>query len=221
MTDFINFSLFDLFDILLVSIILFQIYKLVRRTVAVPIFFGLGVALLFWYLFSTLQMEMLSSILQKFFEIGFIFFVIVFQQEIRRFLNILGSTTFSKSNPLLKPLFGRRNQEFQLSLERQKSIVNAVFSMAKTKTGALIILERRTDLDIFGSSGEPMDSLINEGVLKSIFFKNSPLHDGAIIIKRQRISATRVVLPYAEKEIQAKYGMRHRAAIGITEKQTV
>jgi uncharacterized protein (TIGR00159 family) len=165
-------------------------------------------------------MKLFGSILSKFIDVGVIAIIIVFQQEIRRFLLYLGTNEFLSKNPFLKGLFRfmASGPQHEISSFDFAPLVKACFSMSETKTGALIVLQRNSDLNFYINTGEPLDSIVTERMLESIFYKNSPLHDGAVIIRGNRIVAARCVLPVTEKEqFPAHFGMRHRAAAGISE----
>jgi diadenylate cyclase len=216
---FISFSITDAIDILLVAIILYLLYNMVKGTSAVNIFIGLAVIYFLWIIIRALDLKLLSSLMGKFVNVGVIAIMVVFQQEIRKFLLYIGSNEFIRSRNwknLLKFKFGAsESEEMELDVD---SIMNACFSMSETKTGALIIVSRKSDLKFYINSGESIDSALTDRMLENIFFKNSPLHDGAVIIKNNRIVAARCVLPVTEKEnFPAHFGMRHRAAVGITE----
>ena len=215
MLDFLNFGILDALDIILVAILLYYVYKLVKGTVAINIFLGIAIIFLIWKLTEALKMEMLSEILGKFLGGGVILLLIVFQQEIRKFLLMLGSSSFSTKRGFLKQLsFLKTEVHAETDIE---SIVQACVEMGKTKTGALIVIGRNNSLDRFKSTGDTMHIEVNKPILKSIFYKNSPLHDGAIIIEDNIITATRVILPVArDVDIPLRFGLRHRAAIGVT-----
>lgn len=215
--DFLNFDFLDALDILLVAILLYYIYQLVKGTVAINIFIGIAIVYLIWKLTEALQMELLSDILGKFIGVGFIALIIVFQQEIRKFLLMIGSSNFGSKTKLFKQFNFLKSETNDLT--DVDTIVKACQEMATTKTGALIIIKRNSNLEFVKQTGDSMDIELNIPIIKSIFFKNSPLHDGAIIIEDNKIVATRVILPIAnEIKIPARFGLRHRAAIGITEK---
>ena len=213
--SFLDFDFLDFLDIVLVALLLYYIYKLVKGTVAINIFIGIAIIYLIWKLTQILQMEMLSDILGKFIGGGFIALIIVFQQEIRRFLLMLGSTSISTKKGFLKQMsFLKSDSILKTNVE---DIVKACEEMGKTKTGALIVIGKNNSLERFKSSGDTMNIEVNKPILKSIFFKNSPLHDGAIIIEDNLITATRVILPVArDVEIPLRFGLRHRAAIGVS-----
>ena len=216
---FLSFSITDAIDIVLVAVILYLLYNMVKGTSAVNIFIGLAVIYFLWIMIRALDLKLLSSLMGKFVNVGVIAIMIVFQQEIRKFLLYIGSNEFIRSRNwknILKFKMGTADaEEMELNVE---AIVDACFNMSETKTGALIIVSHKSDLKFYINSGEPVDSGLNARMLENIFFKNSPLHDGAVIIKSNRIIAARCVLPVTEKEnFPAHFGMRHRAAVGITE----
>jgi uncharacterized protein (TIGR00159 family) len=162
-------------------------------------------------------MEMLSGILGYLLSGGVIALIIVFQQEIRKFLLMIGTTNFSAKRGFLNQLkFLRTEINSETDIE---TILKACTSMSKTRTGALLVIEKTNNLDFLINTGDKMNALVNEAILESIFYKNSPLHDGATVIRDNVIIATRVVLPVSTStKIPARFGLRHRAAIGVTEK---
>jgi diadenylate cyclase len=216
---FIAFGITDAIDILLVAAILYIVYNLVKGTSAINIFIGLAFIYFAYIIINAFDLKLLSSILGKFVNVGVIVIMIVFQQEIRKFLLYIGSNEFLR-NVKLKNLI-RLNLSADTSPEiilDTNSVAEACFIMSTTKTGALIIIERKSDLKFYISTGDFIDAGLTSRMLENIFYKNSPLHDGAVIIKENRIVAARCVLPVTEKEnFPAHYGMRHRAAVGITE----
>ena len=210
---FLEMRVIDIIDILLVSFLLFQLYKLLRGGVALRIFFGFLFLYLIYLVVSALQMELLSNILGQFMGVGVLAVLVLFQQEIRRFLLILGKTTaFNKG--FLKNIKWGEKVEAGVDIS---PYVEAVKTMGKTNTGALIVFQRNDDLSIYVESGDYIGATVSKRLLQSIFFKNSPLHDGAVIIKGNTIVGARCVLPVTEKDIDAQFGLRHRAAIGLTE----
>ena len=215
---FITFRWLDLIDIILVSIIMYQLYKLTKGTVAIRIFLGILAIYLFWKIVEALQMELLSEILGQFIGVGVLALIIVFQQEIRRFLLLIGNNNFfskGKNRKLLQLLHIKNNEVEPLQIE---PILTAVKNLSATKTGALIVLDIKSELKYFSTSGEKMDSTISSAVIESIFFKNSPLHDGGVIIESNKIIAARCILPVSENHnFPNHFGLRHRAAAGITE----
>jgi len=216
--NFLDLRILDIIDILLVAILLYYIYKLVKGSAAINIFIGIVIVYLAWKLTQVLQMEMLSSILGQFIGVGMFALIVVFQQEIRKFLLMVGSTNFGNKRKLIKHLRFLRDDEKELTTD-VTSIIRACESMGKSSTGALIVLKRSTSLDFIKNSGDIMDIELNQPILESIFYKNSTLHDGALIIEENKITATRVILPVSnDRSIPLRFGLRHRAAVGITEK---
>jgi uncharacterized protein (TIGR00159 family) len=216
MLDFIDFSILDVLDILLVAALLYYIYKLLKGTVAINIFLGIAFIFLIWKITQALKMEMFSGILGYLLSGGVIALIIVFQQEIRKFLLMIGTTNFSSKRSFLKQLkFLQSEIESEIDVE---TLVNTCIKFSKSKTGALIVIERTNNLDFLVTTGDQMNASINEAILESIFYKNSPLHDGATIIRDNFIVATRVVLPLTSEKIPARFGLRHKAAIGVSEK---
>ena len=172
-----------------------------------------------YQLTTTLNMNVLSNILGNFISVGFFALIVVFQQEIRKFLLLLGSTNYTSRKSLVR-YFNFLNQEEDQIVQLDLTLfVNACENMAKDKTGAIIVLERSNNLDFVKSTGDETSITLSPQILESIFYKNSPLHDGAIIIKGNRITATRIVLPVSESSsIPSRFGLRHRAGLGISEK---
>ncbi len=216
--DLINLRILDVLDIVLVAVLLYYIYKLVKGTAAINIFIGIVIIYLVWKLTQFLAMEMLSSVLGEFIGVGMFALIVVFQQEIRKFLLMIGSTNFGRRRKFLRQLkFIRDTPED--SITNVKAIIDACKNMGKTNTGALIVIKRNTSLDFVKTSGDSMDMLVNTPILESVFYKNSPLHDGAMIIEDNHIVATRVILPVTnDNNMPLRFGLRHRAAVGITEK---
>jgi uncharacterized protein (TIGR00159 family) len=214
---FLSFGITDAIDILLVAVILYLVYNLVKGTAATNIFIGLALIYVAYIIVRAFEFKLLGSILSKVVNVGVIAIMIVFQQEIRKFLLYIGSNEFLKNRNWKNVLKFSNSLQNELYLDI-KEVSAACFNMSETRTGALIIVSRRSDLKFYIQSGTPIDSVVNSKVLENIFFKNSPLHDGAVIIKDNRILAARCVLPVTEKEnFPAHYGMRHRAAVGVTE----
>ena len=212
-----DFRFIDFVDVFLVAILLYYIYKLVRGTVAVNIFIGILVVYFAWRLTDYLKMQMLYSIFDGFMKVGIIALIVVFQPEIRKFLLLVGSTNIGGKKSILKNFKFLKNDD-QTTTDVD-AIIKACTKMGAINTGALIIIERNNNLDFLTNTGDEMNILVSQPIIESIFFKNSPLHDGAIIIDNNIVKATRVILPVNnEKHIPERFGLRHRAAIGITEK---
>ncbi|SDS10736.1 TIGR00159 family protein [Formosa sp. Hel1_31_208] len=214
---FWDFGIIDFIDVFLVAILLYYIYKLVKGTVAVNIFIGIIVVYLVWRVTDFLNMYMLHRIFDGFIKVGIIALIVVFQPEIRKFLLMVGSTNLSGRGKFFKKMkFLKTESDSETDII---AIVSACQKMGSSKTGALIVIERNNNLDFLMNTGDEMNIKVTQPIIESIFFKNSPLHDGAIIIENNFVKATRVILPVNnEKNIPQRFGLRHRAAIGITEK---
>lgn len=211
----IHFSVVDVIDILLVALILYGIFKLVRNTNAIRIFLGIFVIYIIWQVVDLLQMRLLADILGKFISVGVLALVVVFQPEIRRFLLLLGSQPFrdSKKMNLFKHFTARKKNILQI-----EPVVQACSRMAQTKTGALIVFGRGGDLSEIVETGEFVNSTLSSALLETIFFKNTPLHDGAVVVNGNKIVAARCILPVSSNpDISPNLGLRHRSALGLTE----
>jgi uncharacterized protein (TIGR00159 family) len=209
---FIQPGWLDVVDILIVAILLYQLYQLVRGTVAINIFLGVLLFYLLWLFVKALNMQLLATILGQFIGVGALALIVVFQQEIRRFLLVIGS----------RGLLNRENfrslSSARYGLLHAEVVVSACQRMALQKCGALIVLGRKSDLKYYINTGERVDSELTSSMLESIFFKNNPLHDGAVIILDNRIKAAKCVLPLTENTVfPLQLGLRHRAAVGISE----
>lgn len=216
MFQFLEFSFIDVLDILLVAFLLYNVYKLLKGTVAINIFIGIAIVFLIYKVTEALHMEMFSSLLGTLISGGAIALIIIFHPEMRKFLLMLGSTNFSARRSFIKQLkFLKEEISIDLNVE---ALLAACKKFEKTKTGALIVIERNSSLDFLRERGDAMNIEINTPILESIFYKNSPLHDGAIVVKKNQIVATRVVLPLSDSKLPSRFGLRHRAAIGVTEK---
>ena len=214
--DFIHFTFVDLLDILMVAFILYQIYRVIRGTAAMNIFVALILVYILYLVVKAFKMELTSMILGQFIGVGVIALIILFQQEIRRFLLHIGTRYMRRSQrPFVKWFF---DKTVNADARNLSPIVEACRSMAESKTGALIVIGRKSSMDLFAETGDIINAALNYRLLLNIFFKNAPLHDGAVIIVNRRIHAARCMLPSsANPNLPANFGMRHRAAIGITE----
>jgi diadenylate cyclase len=213
---FIQLRFLDIVDIALVAILLYYVYKLIRGTGALNIFLGIASIYIFWWLVRIFEMELLTEMLGQFISVGVLALIIVFQPEIRKFLLILGTRSFL--NRRSRMFFGRLWHITESSTLAISDIVGACEEMADNRTGALIVLTRENSLELFLETGVMIDGKITRLLLESIFYKNSPLHDGAVIITRNRVVAARCVLPVSESDhFPSSLGLRHRAAVGITE----
>lgn len=211
--DFIEFNFISIIDIVLVAILMYKLYKLARGTVAINILIGLTSIYLLWKLVTAIHMELLSEILGQFIGVGVIILVIVFQQELRKFLIMIGKTKLLKNKGFFKFNIGEEDNVLDV-----ETLCKSCQDLSKSKTGALIVITHSDDLAFFSESGVQIDAKITVPLLKSIFFKNSPMHDGAVILRDNQVVAARCVLPVTNNtDFPAHLGMRHRAAAGISE----
>ena len=212
---FFEFGIKDFIDIFLVALMLFYIYRLMKESRSLNVFIGIMVFVLVWLFVSqVLEMRLLGSILDKLVSVGVIGLIVLFQEEIRHFLYTLGAHQHFRS--LLK-LF-REDDNAEADKKAIMPLVLACMSMGKNKVGALIVIERAAPLDDIVDTGDLIDANINQRLIENIFFKNSPLHDGAMIISKKRIKAAGCILPVSHKQdIPKELGLRHRAAMGISQ----
>jgi diadenylate cyclase len=211
---FLDVTWVDIVDIGLVSVLLYQVYKLIRGSIAVNIFLGVLALYLIYLIVKAAQMELLATILGQFMGVGVLAMIILFQPEIRKFLLVIGGTEFRDN--VLKTLANWRTDQNEETDVHQ--VLEAAKTLKTTKTGALIVFTRDTELKFYAETGEMIDSEVTKGLLLSIFNKYSPLHDGAVIIHKGRIKAARCVLPVSENDhLPPHFGMRHRAAVGMSE----
>lgn len=211
---FLSFGFVDFIDIALVSILIYQIYRLVRGSGAVRILVGLALIYLVYLVVRAAGMELLGTILGQFMGVGVLAAVILFQQEIRKFLMLVGNTTNLENNRLINV--------FKVSKEIDYVDVNVVVKaaqeMSKDYSGALIVFERSSNLDQYIETGDAIDGVLSKRLLLTIFNKHTPLHDGAVIIRNGRVDAARCIIPVSDNQfLPAHYGLRHRAAVGVTE----
>lgn len=217
MPAFITIRFLDIIDILLVAFLLYQIYRLIKGTVAFNIVIGLVSLYLFWVVVRALDMDLLGTIMGQFIGVGVLALVIVFHPEIRRFLVIIGKNYNVNKVLSLDKVFNVSRPK-SLSSEQIIEIVDACTRMSESKTGAIIVIPENSELMEQINTGEKMNARISSALLLAIFFKNAPLHDGAVIIKENKIAAARCILPITQKELKnPDLGLRHRAAIWITE----
>lgn len=211
--DFINFNIKDLIDILLVAYLLYQTYRLMKDSGSINIFIGILVFIGCWILVSqVLEMRLLGSIFDKLVSVGVLALIVLFQDDIRKFLVTVGS--HKRWRHFLR--FLRNNQQEKIERTDIMPIVMACMSMSKTKTGALIVVEKNLPLNEIIRSGETINADVNQRLIENIFFKNSPLHDGAMIISHKRIVAAGCILPVShDLNIPKELGLRHRAAMGV------
>lgn len=207
---FIHIGIIDIIDIFLVAMMLYYLYRVTRGTNAFSIILGVVMLYLMYVVVRALNMELLSGILGQFIGVGIIAVVVIFQPEIRRFLQMIGL----QQNQRISRFFGGENNEDDLDVD---SLVKACVDMGETKTGALIVLQQTSDLSLMAEGGIAVDAKVSPSLLENLFFKNSPLHDGAIIINRNRVVAARCILPSTQLQVPKSYGTRHRAALGMSE----
>ena len=215
---FLNITLTDILDILMVAAIIFLLFRWLRGSSAMNIFVAVIILYLVKVIVSALNMTLMSGIMSTVLDVGVIALIVIFQPEIRYFLIKLGSRYGLGGSgwKLFDRLFGRKSGK--LGSESTDAVLEAAWEMAKQKTGALIVIARRDSLQHIIETGDTIDARISKRLLMNLFFKNSPLHDGAVVLHDNRIVAARCTLPLSGKsDIPAQYGMRHKAAIGISE----
>jgi len=212
-----HITIYDIIDIFLVAFLLYQLYRLIKGTPALSIFIAIFLIYIFWLLVKVLNLELMSTLLGQVIGVGVIALIIVFQQEIRKFLIVIGNR-YVYSNRLLglRKIFPENIE--QKRHRNTEEIIRAVESMSSKKTGALIVIARSGLLEPYSEGGEKLNANISAGLLETIFTRNTPLHDGAVLIENGKIIAARCPLPITERlDIADEYGMRHRAALGMTE----
>lgn len=213
-----GFRLLDIIDILLVAVIIYYVYSLIKGTIAVNILMGVGLFFGIYLVVKQLEMRLLTEIFGGFISVGSIALIVVFQQEIRRFLLHIGKNISLRRKKFFLSFIGNKRSADEDHSEQIRIIVDSCRSMAKSRTGALLVFSRYFDEEYYQSSGEYIDAPVSKRLLESIFFKNSPLHDGAVVIVDFRVMTASCVLPLSESEdLPPQFGLRHRAAIGVTE----
>lgn len=215
----LDFGIKDIFDIVIVAALLYYIYRLMKESGTLNIFYGIMAFIVVWVVASEiLDMRLTGTILDKFMSIGLLILVILFQEQIKRFLVELGS---HRDWRFLRKIFhhaaGGEGHEAEAH-RRVMAVAYACMSMAKSKTGALIVVQGAMPLDSYAKTGDMIDARINTRLIENIFFKNSPLHDGAMIIARHRIEAAGCILPVShDSDVPRSLGLRHRSALGIAQ----
>lgn len=210
---FITLGFFDILDILIVAFIFYQVYRLVKGTAAINIFAGIFTFYLAWLLVRAFNMQLISSILGQFIGMGVIALLIVFQQEVRRFLLLIGSKYNLQNIFNLEGLFAKPAIKDDVS----EAIVEACSRFSKEKVGALIVFAQNTELYNYAQTGVIIKAKVSDELIENIFFKNSPLHDGAVIIAENKILAARCILPVSDNtDLPGSMGLRHRAALGLS-----
>jgi uncharacterized protein (TIGR00159 family) len=213
--EFVKFGIKDLIDILLVAYLLYQLYRLMKDSGSINIFIGILVFIGCWVIVSqVLEMRLLGSIFDKLVSVGVLALIVLFQDDVRKFLVTVGS--HRRWENFLR--FLRKNRQEKVEKTDIMPIVMACMSMSKTKTGALIVIEKNLPLNEIIRSGETINADVNQRLIENIFFKNSPLHDGAMIIRHKQIIAAGCILPVShDLNIPKELGLRHRAAMGVSQ----
>jgi len=209
-----SFGFKDLIDILLVTCILFETYRLLRRSGVSNLFWGILAFILVWFLVTfVFQLDLTGALFDRIISVGAIALIVIFQEEIRSFFGRLGDRFSSLQ------LFRRTTEEDAGSRQQVLEIIQACRHMASTKTGALIVLSGQDYLKDITDTGERLDALVSARLIENIFFKNTPLHDGALVIREGKMVAAACILPVSkDQSIPQRYGLRHRAALGLAEK---
>lgn len=213
---FLEIKWTDILDISLVAFLLYYIYKLVRGSVASRVFLGYLLIYLFYLIVKAIGLELLTRILEYFMGVGAIALIVLFQQEIRRFLLLVGKSTSLTNNQFFANLLGTEvapEEKYPL-----KTIIDAAKTMSSEFTGGIIVIQKEDDLGKFAESGDSLDAVLSKKLILSLFSQYSLLNDGAIIIDSSRIKAAHCILPIANSDdLPSNYGFRHRAALGISE----
>ncbi len=217
--DFLNFSFTDLLDIFLIALVIFYAFKSIRGTSAMNILIAIITLFFAKVIVSALGMKMMTELLSVILDVGSLALIVIFQPEIRRFLMHFGQKYMigKKGGRLLRRIFDRSGGNPAASGDTVKEIAEACNSMSETKTGALIVIPGMSSLESIIETGDRIDAIVNRRLLMNLFFKNSPLHDGAVIISGNRVEAARCTLPISERDLPPQFGMRHKAAAGVSE----
>lgn len=212
---FLDIRWTDMVDILLVSVLLYQVYKLLKGSVAVRVLIGFLLLYLIYLIVRAAEMDLLAGILGQFMGVGVLAAIIIFSQEIRKFLLLLGKSTVTQDGFLKSMMIWKRREGKELF--NISPIIEATKTLSASNTGALIVISKNSELKFYADTGDLMDAYISKRLLLSIFNKYSPLHDGAVILHKEKIKAARCILPVSERDLPAHFGMRHRAAMGMSE----
>lgn len=216
----LEFGIKDFIDILLVAIILYYVYRVMKQSRSVNIFYGLLLFVTAWIVVSkVLEMKLLGTLLDQLVSVGTIAIIILFQDEIRHFFNNLGAHERAhRFFRFFRPDRKREDSDLKYDRETIIPIVMACLNMSKQKVGALIVIQNSVPLNDYVNTGDVVDARIGQRIIENIFFKNSPLHDGAMIIHDGRITAAACILPIShDLDMPKQYGLRHRAAKGISQ----
>jgi uncharacterized protein (TIGR00159 family) len=216
---FVSFRVFDIVDILLAALIIYALFKIIKGSIALNIFVGILIFYILWYIVKAVNMRLLSTILGQFIGVGVIAVLIVFQQEVRRFLLMVGKNRFVYIKNLswreMMPWNWKQTQEHDINFEE---LAKTCRHLSKTLTGAIIIVARTSELKFFASTGVQLDADMSSKLLETIFLKKSPLHDGAVIMVKNKLKAASCILPVSEaSDLPAEFGLRHRSGLGIAE----
>ncbi len=213
---FLDIGLVDILDIVLVAYLFYRLYMLLKGTVAINIFAGILTVWAIWWIVKALDMQLLSTILGQFISLGVLALIIVFQQELRRFFLLIGSEYLKNINLSIEHIFSRiLKEEEEVKIY---SIAVSCINMAKKRTGALIVISNNSTLEAYSGEGTIINADTSGTLLETIFFKNSPLHDGAVLIVKDKIYAAGCILPVSKShKLPQRYGLRHRSALGISE----
>ena len=213
----IDFGIKDAIDILLVALVLFYIYRLMRASRSLNVFNGIMVFVLIWLIVSQIfEMRLMGSLMNQLISVGAIGLIVLFQEEIRKFFYSIGS--HRRMTLISKWLGISSKSKAMANRETIMPIVMACMNMSRQKVGARIVMEREDDLSDIVSTGEVIDGRISQRLIENIFFKNSPLHDGAMVIAKKRIKAAGCILPVShDYDIPKEFGLRHRAAMGMSQ----
>lgn len=208
----------DIIDVLLVAFILFQLYRLVRGSLAINIFVGLLMVYVLSLVAAALELQLMSDILGAFIDVGVIAVIIVFQPEIRRFLLYVGRSSDFRKVRFWRALNLRKIRTGEYNQKEVNALTEAIVALSETKTGALIVIPQTSQLRFYQNTGIQLNALITRDLVESVFYKNSPLHDGAMIISEHRIASVKCILPLSDNpDLPPKLGLRHRSGVGITE----
>ena len=216
----LEFGIKDFIDILLVAIILYYVYRVMKQSRSVNISYGLLLFVTAWIVVSkVLEMKLLGTLLDQLVSVGTIAIIILFQDEIRHFFNNLGAHERAhRFFRFFRPDRKREDSDLKYDRETIIPIVMACLNMSKQKVGALIVMQNSVPLNDYVNTGDVVDARIGQRIIENIFFKNSPLHDGAMIIHDGRITAAACILPIShDLDMPKQYGLRHRAAKGISQ----
>jgi len=218
---FLQLSFADVLDILLLALLIYIVFRWIRGTSAMSIFVAIISLYVIRVVVSAFNMRLMTNIMETVLDVGIIALIVIFQPEIRKFLMQLGSRYMNsaKGRAILDKILGKNRKSTNISgSEAVNNVTEACRRMSEEKTGALIVIAHKASLEEIISTGDRIDASIHRRLIMNLFFKNSPLHDGALVISDNRIVAARCTLPITEQtNIPASFGMRHKAAIGITE----